>query len=81
MVTECSQLKLEAADGKKYLTDVANAETMSATGMEENKIAGKTGGGIAKRARLDLEEKTGRKVVTKDNFLLRQTVPEKLEAE
>jgi hypothetical protein len=28
-VTKCNQLKLEAADGKKYLTDVANAETVS----------------------------------------------------
>ena len=27
-VTDCHQLKLEAADGKKYLTDVAVAETM-----------------------------------------------------
>ena len=27
-VTNCHQLKLEAADGKKYPTDVANAETL-----------------------------------------------------
>jgi hypothetical protein len=27
-VTNCHQLKLEAADGKNYLTDVANAETL-----------------------------------------------------
>ncbi len=27
-VTKCNRLKLEAADGKKYLTDVANAETV-----------------------------------------------------
>jgi hypothetical protein len=27
-VTNCHQLKLEAADGKSYLTDVANAETL-----------------------------------------------------
>lgn len=27
-VTDCHQLKMEAADGKKYLTDVANAETL-----------------------------------------------------
>ena len=45
------------------------AETMEAAGMEENKVAGKTGGGIAKRARLELEEKTGKKVVTTDNYL------------
>ncbi len=27
-VTKCNRLKLEAADGKKYLTDVADAETL-----------------------------------------------------
>ncbi len=27
-VTKCNRLKLEASDGKKYLTDVANAETL-----------------------------------------------------
>src|SRR3990167_4951232 len=45
------------------------AETMEAAGMEENKVAGKKGGGIAKKARLDLEEKTGKKVVTIENYL------------
>jgi hypothetical protein len=28
LVTDCNQLKLPAADGKSYLTDVANAETL-----------------------------------------------------
>ena len=27
-VTKCNRLKMEAADGKKYLTDVANPETL-----------------------------------------------------
>jgi len=45
------------------------AETMVATGMEENKVAGKKGGGIAKKARLELEEKTGKKVIATDNYL------------
>ena len=27
-MTKCHQLKLEAADGKKYLTDVADPETL-----------------------------------------------------
>ena len=27
-VTKCNQLKMEAADGKKYLTDAANVETI-----------------------------------------------------
>jgi len=45
------------------------AETIAATGMTENKAAAKTGGRIAKKARLELEEKTGRKVVTGENYL------------
>ena len=45
------------------------AESVDATGMEENTEAGKKGGRIAKRARQELEEKTGRSVVTGENFL------------
>ncbi len=45
------------------------AETETATGMDENKSAAKTGGGIAKKARKELEAKTGKKVITSDNYL------------
>src|SRR3990170_1088296 len=45
------------------------AETMVATGMDENMVAGTTGGGIAKKARRELEAKTGRKVITGESFL------------
>jgi hypothetical protein len=45
------------------------AETEKAKGVQENADAGKKGGKIAKDARLALEQKTGKKVVTKDNFL------------
>jgi len=45
------------------------AQSVDATGMEENAEAGKKGGRIAKRARVDLEQKTGRPVVTGANFL------------
>ncbi|MBI2083731.1 MAG: hypothetical protein HYT76_09250 [Deltaproteobacteria bacterium] len=45
------------------------AETTAATGMVENKTAAKTGGKIAKRARLELEAKTGKRVVTGENYL------------
>jgi hypothetical protein len=45
------------------------AESTQATGMPANQSAAKTGGGIARKARLDLEGKTGRAVVTGDNFL------------
>jgi hypothetical protein len=45
------------------------AESVDATGMSENAEAGKKGGKIAKKARLELEEKTGKNVVTGENFL------------
>lgn len=45
------------------------AETVAATGMPENRTAAKTGGKIAKRARLELEAQTGKKVVTRENYL------------
>ncbi len=45
------------------------AESVAATGMVENKFAAKTGGRIAKRARQELESKTGRKVVSGENYL------------
>lgn len=45
------------------------AESVTATGMAENAEAGKKGGRISKKARLELEQKTGRNVVTGENFL------------
>lgn len=45
------------------------AESTEATGMNENEAAAKTGGGIAKKARLELEGKTGKKVVSTENYL------------
>ncbi|MBF0457234.1 MAG: hypothetical protein HQK99_04995 [Nitrospirae bacterium] len=45
------------------------AESINATGMDENKEAGIKGGEIAKKARKALEAKTGRKVITGENFL------------
>jgi len=45
------------------------AESVDATGMSENAKAGKKGGKIAQKARLDLEEKTGKNVVSGENFL------------
>ena len=45
------------------------AETEKAKGIKQNAIAGKKGGKIAKDARLALEQKTGKKVITKENFL------------
>jgi DNA-damage-inducible protein D len=45
------------------------AESVNATGMKENTDAGKRGGKIAKKARLELESKTGKRVVTHENYL------------
>ena len=45
------------------------AESVDATGLPENAEAGKKGGKIAKKARLELEQKTGKSVVTGENFL------------
>ncbi|HEY5329436.1 MAG TPA: BRO family protein [Acidobacteriaceae bacterium] len=45
------------------------AETNAATGMPANAKAARTGGGIARRARLELERETGKKVVSADNYL------------
>lgn len=48
------------------------AETSQATGLDENKIASKKGGGIAKSARKELEDKTWKSIVTGQNFLSRK---------
>lgn len=59
------------------------AESVQATGMDENKSAAKTGGRIAKKARLELESKTGKKIITTDNYLppaqekIQQRIPKK----
>jgi DNA-damage-inducible protein D len=45
------------------------AETDEAKGLQENAKASKKGGKIAKNARIQLEEQTGKNVVTGENFL------------
>ena len=45
------------------------AESEQAKGIIQNTTAGKKGGRIAKDARLALEQKTGKKVITSENFL------------
>lgn len=44
-VTKCHQLKLEASDGKKYLSDVADPETILRliSGRTNKKVASPTG--------------------------------------
>lgn len=55
------------------------AESVDATGMPENAAAGKQGGRIAKGARLELEQKTGKRVVTGENFLPSAKTRKKIE--
>lgn len=45
------------------------AESEKAKGVIENAKAGKKGGAVAKNARKELEMKTGKNVVTGENFL------------
>jgi len=45
------------------------AETMETKGLERNKIPARKGGRIAKNARKALEQKTGKKVVSGENYL------------
>jgi len=51
------------------------AESVDATGMNENTIAAKSGGRIANNARKELETKTGRKVITSENYLVPDKKP------
>ncbi len=52
------------------------AENMEARGLSENEVAGKKGGAIAKKARIELEEKTGKKVISASNNLPPKKVKE-----
>ena len=45
------------------------AETMETRGLEKNKAPARKGGRIAKNARKELESKTGKRVVSGENFL------------
>jgi hypothetical protein len=45
------------------------AQSVNATGMAENKSAAQSGGGIAAQARQQLENHTGKSVVTGSNYL------------
>ena len=54
------------------------AETSTAKGLPQNQTAALRGGGIARRARLELEKETGRKVVSPENYLPPKRVTNKL---
>jgi len=70
LVTKSDQLKMKSADGKYYLTDVGDIETIfrliqsiPSPKAEPIKLW------LAKNARVELENRTGRKVVNRGNFL------------
>ena len=45
------------------------ADNMQSDGFEENKIPAQKGGQIAKNARKELELKTGKSIITDENYL------------
>ncbi len=53
--------------GEAATTEIAR--TKDAQGLPENKIAAKAGGAVAGNARRELENKSGRKVVSRENYL------------
>ena len=78
LTTNCSQLKMTAADGKRYKTDVADTEqlfrliqSIPSPKAEPFKQwmaqVARQGGEVARNARLELENKTGKKVVSSLN--------------
>lgn len=56
------------------------AAAAQATGLPENAQAARVGGRIAKRARLELESKTGREVVSGENYLPPKTAAKSLKS-
>ena len=55
--------------GEASTTEIAR--TTNAQGFGENKVAATKGGAIAGNARKELETETGRKVISKQNHLLK----------
>lgn len=47
----------------------AIVKTRNPKGFNENRIAAKQGGDVAGKARRDLEQKTGQKVISSENYL------------
>ena len=68
-------LRDHMSEGKLIFTALAElstrqiAESEKAKGLNENAKAGRKGGAVAKNARKELEEQTGKSVITGENFL------------
>ena len=56
--------------GEAATTEITRNQ--DAQGFSENKIAAKKGGTIAGNARKDLEKESGKKVISKSNYLKRK---------
>jgi len=54
------------------------AQSVNATGLPENKVASKKGGNIAKKARKELEDTTGKNIITEENFLPKKKTKKKI---
>ena len=71
LLTNCQQLKLTAADGKKRLTDVATTTEISKQrkpeNFPENVDVAREGGDVAGIARHAVEDRTGVPVITSKN--------------
>lgn len=76
--TFCRQLKLKSQDGKKYETACAKLGEAATTeitrvddahGFHQARHSARKGGEVAGKARKDLEKKTGREVVSPENYL------------
>ena len=77
LVTNCHQLKMTAKDGKKRMTDVANTEQLlriiqsiplkQPESFEENRMVAIEGDEAAGEARLAVEKRTGKPVITNKN--------------
>ena len=59
--------------GEAATTEIAR--TKDAQGLSENTRAAREGGGIAGNARRQLEDKSGRKIITPDNYLTDKSKP------
>ncbi len=80
---DCQNLRDHMTTAELVFTALAElstkqlAEKDNAIGLKENKIAAKAGGNIAKKARKELEQQTGTKVISSDNFLKKNSEIEK----
>ena len=61
--------------GEAATTEIARNK--DAQGLQKNKLAAKAGGSVAGNARRQLEAKSGRKVITRDNYLIEKPKPKR----